>query len=215
MLGYTEDVWTEQFAAMGKTYRKPTLGTSSHEGAVYAVAGSSGKISGGPLDHPAMFISLNRLGSMVLDFDGNRLDAVFLDDLGAVGDSFTVIKGCAADAECDDGFFCNGAETCSAGTCRAGPPPDCDDGVDCTADACEEDADACDHAPDDLLCDNGRFCDGEETCDPFLGCQPGVDPCAPLGCDHCGVCGGDNSSCGGLFFDGFESADVGAWSGGA
>jgi hypothetical protein len=37
-------------------YSKLTLGPGAHEGAVYAVAGSSGKISGGALNHPAMFI---------------------------------------------------------------------------------------------------------------------------------------------------------------
>ena len=56
-------------------YRKATL---AGEGAVYVVAGSSGQISGGTLNHPAMFIALNNLGSMVLDVNGNRLDARFL-----------------------------------------------------------------------------------------------------------------------------------------
>lgn len=74
-------------------YEKATLGTGPHEGAVYAVAGSSGQISGGTLDHPAMTISLNALGSMVIDVDGPRLDARFLDGVGAVRDSFTMIKG--------------------------------------------------------------------------------------------------------------------------
>jgi len=62
-----------------------------NQGAVYAVAGSSGKIGGGSLNHPAMFVSFNELGSMVLDFDGLRLDALFLDDAGNVLDYFTLI----------------------------------------------------------------------------------------------------------------------------
>jgi predicted phage tail protein len=74
-------------------YSKLTLGPGAHEGAVYAVAGSSGKISGGALNHPAMFISLNDLGSMSLDVDGNRLDANFIRENGAIADSFTIIKG--------------------------------------------------------------------------------------------------------------------------
>ena len=74
-------------------YVKPRLGPNPHEGAVYAVAGSSGQISGGSLNHPAMFISLNNLGSMVLDVDGARLDAKFLRETGAVADSFTILKG--------------------------------------------------------------------------------------------------------------------------
>ena len=76
-------------------YTKPSSGIAPHEGAVYAVAGSSGQASGGTLNHPAMFISLNQLGSMVLDVDGNRLDARFLRETGAIDDSFTVVKGAA------------------------------------------------------------------------------------------------------------------------
>ena len=63
-----------------------------NEGAVYVVAGSSGKISGGPLDHPAMFVALNRLGSMVLDVDGDTLDATFLDNTGVARDTFRIAK---------------------------------------------------------------------------------------------------------------------------
>jgi hypothetical protein len=74
-------------------YVKPTGATAPHEGAVYVVAGSSGHTSGGSLNHPAMFISLDRLGSMVLDIEGNRLDAKFLRETGAIDDHFTIIKG--------------------------------------------------------------------------------------------------------------------------
>jgi acid phosphatase type 7 len=61
-------------------------------GAVYVVAGSSGQTSGGALNHPAMFISLNQLGSLVLDVNGSRLDARFLSADGNVSDSFTLLK---------------------------------------------------------------------------------------------------------------------------
>jgi hypothetical protein len=62
-------------------------------GAVYIVAGSSGWTSGGALNHPAMFVGLNRLGSLVLDIDGDRLEAKFLRENGAVDDHFTIVKG--------------------------------------------------------------------------------------------------------------------------
>lgn len=74
-------------------YQKPTSGPASHEGAVYVVAGSSGHTESGPLDHPAMFISLNNLGSLVVDVDTNRMDVKFLRETGATGDYFTLIKG--------------------------------------------------------------------------------------------------------------------------
>jgi hypothetical protein len=74
-------------------YLKPTRGPAAHEGAVYVVAGSSGQTSGGRLQHPVNVISLNVLGSLVLDFDGPRLDATFIDDKAAVRDRFTIVKG--------------------------------------------------------------------------------------------------------------------------
>ncbi len=76
-------------------YRKPDgLGEPplGHRGTIYTVAGSSGQTSGGTLNHPAMFFSESALGSLVLDFSANRLDAVFLRETGAVDDSFTLIK---------------------------------------------------------------------------------------------------------------------------
>jgi hypothetical protein len=75
-------------------YTKSALSPNlPNEGAVYAVAGSSGRISGGLLNHPAMFVSLNNLGSMVLDINNDRLDAKFLRENGTIADYFTIIKG--------------------------------------------------------------------------------------------------------------------------
>jgi len=80
-------------------YGKATPGKAPHEGEVVAVAGSSAQVSGGTLDHPAMVRSLNVLGSLVLDIAGTRLDAVFLDDLGAVRDRFTIEKQATVSAD--------------------------------------------------------------------------------------------------------------------
>lgn len=73
-------------------YAKATAGRAPHEGAVHVVAGSAATLSGGPLNHPAMAVGLNRLGSLVLDFDGDRLDAAFVGTTG-VEDRFTLVKG--------------------------------------------------------------------------------------------------------------------------
>ncbi len=78
-------------------YLKPA-GLAANKGAVYSVAGSSGQISGGNLNHAAMFVSLNVLGSVVLDFANNRLDFQFVNSSGAVQDYFTMIKGVAPNA---------------------------------------------------------------------------------------------------------------------
>jgi 3',5'-cyclic AMP phosphodiesterase CpdA len=63
-----------------------------HAGAVYVVNGSSGQTSGGQLNHPVMFRSLNELGSMIIDVNGDRLDAQFLNASGVVADQFTISK---------------------------------------------------------------------------------------------------------------------------
>jgi len=73
---------------------KPAGGLIGHQGAVYAVCGSSGQTSSSTygLNHPAMYISLNNLGSMVLDITSNRLDAKFLRENGTTNDWFTIVK---------------------------------------------------------------------------------------------------------------------------
>lgn len=69
-----------------------SAGSIPHEGAVYSVVGSSGQTSGGTLNHPAMFVSLNEAGSMVLDIDGQTLNAKFINSSGVVRDHFTLAK---------------------------------------------------------------------------------------------------------------------------
>ena len=59
-------------------------------GTVYCVAGSSGKLSNGDLDHPVMFHSVVVLGSLVLKVEGRRLDLIFLDSSGQVEDRMTL-----------------------------------------------------------------------------------------------------------------------------
>ena len=44
--------------------------------------------------------------------------------------------GCTSDPDCDDGQFCNGAETCSGGTCQGGSDP-------CPGQGCDEDSNQC------------------------------------------------------------------------
>jgi carbohydrate binding protein with CBM6 domain/calcineurin-like phosphoesterase family protein/purple acid phosphatase-like protein len=74
-------------------YQKPTYWMAPHEGTVYMVAGTAGKMAGGTLNHPAMYSSQAVLGSVVLDVLGNRLDATFLDSTGVRRDYFSIVKG--------------------------------------------------------------------------------------------------------------------------
>ena len=64
-------------------------------------------------------------------------------------DSCDTVSGCVHSnntASCDDALFCNGHEVCSGGACQPAPAVDCDDGIACTADTCNESTDACEHA---------------------------------------------------------------------
>jgi hypothetical protein len=109
------------------------------------------------------------------------------------------------DSVCANGLFCDGLETCDpVAGCQAGTPVDCSDGVACTADGCDEDRDACDHIAVDLLCDDGIFCNGVETCHITLDCQFPGDSCPGQLCvevqamccmdsDDDGVCDADDA----------------------
>jgi hypothetical protein len=68
-------------------------GAGGSEGTVYVVLGSSGHTGPAPLDHPAMAVGLEVHGSLVLDVEGCRLEAVFLDEEAATRDRFAVAKG--------------------------------------------------------------------------------------------------------------------------
>jgi len=102
---------------------------------------------------------------------------------------------------CDDGAFCNGADTCSGGSCslHAGDPcaggsecadscneaaDDCydlngtlcaDDANVCTDDVCDG-AGACTHPANSASCDDGLFCTGTDTCSGG-SCSHAGDPC--------------------------------------
>ncbi len=126
---------------------------------------------------------------------------------------------CVIDGDCDDGLFCNGIEACVSNTCVGGNAVDCNDGVGCTTDSCNEGTASCDNVTNDAACNNGLFCDGVETCDAALDCQAGVsvdcndgvgcttDTCneATNSCDSVA----NNAACdNGLFCDGVETCDA-------
>lgn len=88
---------------------------------------------------------------------------------------------------CDDGLFCNGVEACVNGVCSAGTPIVCNDGVACTADACDETANTCVSQPNNAACNDGNVCNGSETCGTN-GCVAGT----PLVCNDGNVCTTDS-----------------------
>jgi hypothetical protein len=80
-------------------YYKAGAGMTPRQGAVYVTAGSSGQAGGGLLNHPAHFIGLSELGSLVVDVNGPRMDVKFLRESTdpaqppRFDDYFTIIKG--------------------------------------------------------------------------------------------------------------------------
>jgi len=78
--------------------------------------------------------------------------------------------GCTSNAQCSDGLFCNGAETCTASTCAAGTPP-------CTASqSCDENGDFC----------FVEACDHDGTCESGENCENCADDCIEGGAGGCG-----------------------------
>ncbi len=107
----TSDTWDPQTMLVdggsgnSPPYAKPERGDVPYagggDGAVYTVAGSGSLISFGSAqslggsgpDHPVMHASILALGSVVLDFNGNRLDAFMIDDYGDIRDYWALVKG--------------------------------------------------------------------------------------------------------------------------
>ena len=82
--------------------------------------------------------------------------------------------------DCLDEWFCNGFEWCDEtnNVCAAGTPPQCDDYVACTIDACLEDTDECEHIQDHASCDDSNVCT-DDFCVIGVGCASFAnhDPC--------------------------------------
>jgi hypothetical protein len=78
-------------------------------------------------------------------------------------------------AVCEDGLYCTVEDSCDGvGSCLGGASRDCSDGVDCTEDSCNEDANRCDNTPSDALCDDDDICT-DDTC-TLAGCDNVFDP---------------------------------------
>ena len=82
----------------------------------------------------------------------------------------------ADNANCDDGQWCNGTETCDpVNGCKSGTAPNCGDGVACTDDSCDETNDQCVNAANDVHCDDDNTCT-DDICDPDSP-ESGTDGC--------------------------------------
>jgi hypothetical protein len=163
-------------------YRKPQCSGESR-GAVYAVVGSSSKNGGELGAHPVMAVGIDYEGSLLVDVDGDRLDARFIDRDGVLGDRFQIVHGLAP--------CCDGIDGDGDGLVDHPDDPGCSLGEDET-----------ERSPL-LPCDDGIDGDGDGRLDfPHdVGCQLPTSPKESPACSD----GRDNDGDGALDFDG------GAW----
>ncbi|MES2923539.1 MAG: Ig-like domain-containing protein [Verrucomicrobiota bacterium] len=82
-------------------YKKPLLGPLDHTGTIYNTAGMSGQADGGNIDHTAMYISYDTVGTVNLDINGNTLVATYVQADGNTPDNYTIIKSGEADRDRD------------------------------------------------------------------------------------------------------------------
>ena len=180
--GFIKDAGDGRPAGDG-AYEKPLLGPDGNEGAVFLVAGTGGQLpGGGTFDHPVMLVNWNLNGSVALDFDGETLDATFIDLAGVEQDSFTIVKGTAcpsgpyvdadADGVCDD-----------LDNCLITPNPDQEDAdLDGAGDAC----DLCPNDPDDDI-DGDTVCGDVDNC-PATANETQLDSDLDGAGDACDLC---------------------------
>lgn len=100
---------------------------------------------------------------------GNVCDHTPLDAMCGAGERCSATSGCTSGcnthADCDDHVFCNGTEQCVDHRCYHDMDRNCDDGLSCTIDTCDEATDACAY---ETTCDSGvSFRDSGPTCTPF------------------------------------------------
>jgi len=114
------------------------------------------------------------------------------DDTNAcTNDSCDPVSGCQHvdnTSQCDDGVFCNGMDTCAAGTCseHSGDPCTGADGDDNCSESCDEVANTCTgDDPNGSACTDGLFCTLNESCQGGA-CIGSESPCpGPDGDENC------------------------------
>lgn len=73
--------------------------------------------------------------------------------------------------DCDDGSFCNAGAICVAGFCGGGITVNCDDGLTCTDDSCNEGLQQCDNILQPGVCLIDGVCYTDATFNPDNDCQ--------------------------------------------
>jgi hypothetical protein len=144
-------------------------------------------------DGPAVPVEVCFSSDQACD-DGNPCT---VDTCSGVGE-FGTCAHSAADLPCDDGLYCNGADTCALGVCGAHAGNPCSAAGECCREEADRCATECASSPCDGLgvgapCDDGSACTSDDRCvdGPFgvlcrgtaaLTCTS-TDPCRASLCD--------------------------------
>jgi hypothetical protein len=75
---------------------------------------------------------------------------------------------CRTDADCADHRYCTASAKCDPTRGCVLTPRNCDDGVGCTNDTCDEKKKSCDHQADDTKCPPDQLCSVKRGCDAFV-----------------------------------------------
>ncbi len=113
------------------------------------------------------------------------------ESIGSVSEAARA-PGCTSNADCSDGVYCNGAESCQAGRCVSGTTVGCGDSAACTFDLCDESIRACRHIADHSACPAGQMCAGAAGCGAAGTCATDAD------CDDHSMCNGAERCVAGL-----------------
>ena len=130
------------------------------------------------------------------------IDGAFANYFNEVESILDPVAGCSTNAECDDGLFCTGTETCTSGSCQSSGDP-CGAG-----ESCDETTDICDLSTSfcgDGACGSGEDCNSCPTdcAAKFNGnprsrycCDGDIAPdCGDARCSEGGFFCGDQQGC--------------------
>ncbi|MFN2426621.1 MAG: hypothetical protein ABR587_09280, partial [Candidatus Binatia bacterium] len=92
----------------------------------------------------------------------DQIDLTLAVNSSSVGNDFYDFAECLVAGDCDDGLYCNGAETCVANFCQAGTDP-CAGGGICST-TCNESTDSCFATAGTPCRAASGSCDVAETC---------------------------------------------------
>jgi len=111
-LGSVDALGDFQASGASGSYEKP-LATGA-AGTVYSIVGASGTLGSwdngstntvNPAPHPVFIVNLRVMGSMVIQVDGNTLNAQYIDQSDAIRDDFTITKGSTIQVTATDDSF--------------------------------------------------------------------------------------------------------------